>query len=228
MKKIIKIGHRGACAYEPENTLRSFAKAIELQADMIELDVRLSSDGQLFVIHDESLERTTNGTGYVFDKTFDELKSFDAGKGEKIPLLREALDLVNKKIAVNIELKDSDALEKVLILIEEYVTQKGWLYENFIISSFNHYDLWKIKNINPQIRIGALAEIVPVDFVKFAKEMKAYSVHVKPEFVEEKFVNDMHENEMKIFVYTLNDPNQIEKMKSLSIDGIFSDFPDRL
>src|SRR6056297_2287931 len=102
---VLKIGHRGAMGYEPENTLRSFKKAIELNVDMVELDVYVCSSGELVVIHDDKVDKTTNGKGYVSEKSFDELRKLDAGMGEKIPTLQEVLDLIDKRAKVNIELK---------------------------------------------------------------------------------------------------------------------------
>ena len=121
---ILSIGHRGACVYEPENTLRSFARALELGADMIEFDVHVCASGEAVVIHDAALKRTTNGLGYVKDKTLEELKTLDAGKGEKIPVLEEVFDLVNKRAGLNIELKSENAPVKVCSVIREYITEK--------------------------------------------------------------------------------------------------------
>jgi len=101
----LKIGHRGAMGYEPENTLRSFKKALDLKVDMIELDVYVCKSDELIVIHDDKVDRTTNGQGYVVNKTFEELRTLDAGKNEKIPTLSEVLNLVNRKAKLNIELK---------------------------------------------------------------------------------------------------------------------------
>ena len=111
--KLLKISHRGACGYEPENTLASFKKAIEINADMIELDVHVCKTGEVVVIHDEKVNRTTNGKGYVSQKNLESLKKLDAGKGKKIPTLIEVLDLVNKRVKVNIELKGKKTAERL-------------------------------------------------------------------------------------------------------------------
>ena len=102
---VVKVGHRGAAGHEPENTLRSFRKALDLGADMVELDVHLCGTGELVVIHDETVDRTTDGSGSVRDMPFHELRGLDAGKGERIPTLREVLDLLEGRAGVNIELK---------------------------------------------------------------------------------------------------------------------------
>jgi glycerophosphoryl diester phosphodiesterase len=137
MNKILKIGHRGAKGYEPENTLVSFEKAIEMGADGIELDVHLSLDGHLIVIHDETIDRTTNGKGVVNQMTLQELKSFTINRKYTIPTLEEVLDLVNQRCFVNIELKNQDTAEKVVQLIKHYISVKNWTHAHFIVSSFD-------------------------------------------------------------------------------------------
>ena len=155
---IIKVGHRGAMGYEPENTLRSFKKALELGVDMIEFDVYVCKSGELVVIHDDTLERTTNGKGLVIEKTLAELKELDAGKEEKIPTLEEIMDLADKKVKINIELKGDNTAKPVLNMIEKYVDEKGWKYDDFLVSSFNHGELKNFKELNPKIKTGILVE----------------------------------------------------------------------
>ena len=126
MDKILKIGHRGADGYKPENTLISFQKAIDLNVDGIELDVHLSLDGELMVIHDETIDRTTNGKGYVNKMTLQELKGFRINNNQEIPKLKEVFDLVNHQCFINIELKGIGTAKPVVDLIEEYVVEKDW------------------------------------------------------------------------------------------------------
>lgn len=228
MTRIIRIGHRGAGGYEPENTLRSFSKALELGADMIELDVHLSSDNSLVVIHDDTLDRTTNGQGPVSEKSFDELRALDAGKSEKIPSLAEAFDLILGKSRINIELKGAGTARPVAALIEEYVKNRGRRYEDFLVSSFDHLDLWTLKNDNPAILTGALAVQLPPGFAEFAKEMKAYSVNAALYAVSKPIIDELHKKEIKVFVFTVNEPEDIGHVKAMGIDGIFSDYPDRI
>ncbi len=222
------IGHRGAMGYEPENTLRSFRKAIELGVDMIELDVYLLNDRSLVVIHDDTVDRTTNGKGYVLDQTFEEIRQLDAGRGEKIPTLQEVLDLADRKISVNIELKGEHTAGPVARVIQEYVTNNGWQFEKFSVSSFNHHELQAFKKLLPQVKIGALIVGIPVTYAKFAEELGAYSVNVSLEFINQAFVNDAHERGLKIFVFTVNERDDSERMKRLGVDGIFSNYPDKV
>lgn len=225
---ILKIGHRGAMGYAPENTLKSFKKAIELKVDAIELDVHICKSGEIVVIHDKKVDRTTNGSGYVKEKTFDELRNLNAGDGEKIPLLSEVLDLINRKVKINIELKGDNTAKPVSELIEYYVKNKSWDYDDFILSSFNHYELRKFKEFNSNIKIGALLEGIPIGFSEFAEKLNVHSVNLGYESINQEFVDDAHSRNFKVYVSTVNDLDDIQRIKNLNVDGIFSNFPDRL
>ena len=133
MKQIKVIGHRGAAGLEPENTLLAFKKALKLGVDELELDILPSKDGHLMVIHDDKIDRTTNGSGYVKNLTLSELKKLNAGKGEKIPTLNEVFDLIkNKNVILNIELKKSGYENKVVDLIKKYKFEKKVLVISFV------------------------------------------------------------------------------------------------
>jgi len=225
---MIKIGHRGAGGYEPENTLKSFQKALDLKVDMVELDVYVCATGELVVIHDDKVNRTTNGKGYVIKKTFTELRALDAGKGEKMPTLEEVFNLVDRKTKVNIELKGPGTAKPVAKLIEEYVKEKGWQYEDFTVSSFNHYELKEFKELKPEVEVGALITGIPIGYSEFAEKVKASSVNLNMEFISQEFVEDAHARNLKVFVYTVNDEDDIARMKELGVDGLFSNYPDRI
>lgn len=221
------IGHRGACGYEPENTLKSFAKALSLKVDMIELDVQVCKSGELVVFHDKEVSRTTNGFGKISELTLKELKNLDAGNGEKIPTLKEVFDLVDKRTIINIEIKDNKSAQKTIKLIEEYVEKFEWQYNHFQISSFNHIELLKIKNLNSHIKIGALLACLPVDYAQFIKKLEAYSINPSCDFINKEFVDDAQSRGYKVFVWDIKDKDEIEYIKSLGVDGIFLDFPDK-
>ncbi len=225
---MLKIGHRGAMGYEPENTLLSFQKAIDLGGDMIELDVHVCKTGEVVVIHDDNVDRTTNDKGFVAKKTFKELKALDVGKGQKIPTLQEVLELVDRKAKINIELKGKGTVQSVSDIIEKYIREKGWSYDDFLISSFHRYELQRINKLNPKIKIGILITRTVIGLEKFAAKVNAYSVNARIGLVNRDFVNKAHEKGLKVFVWTVNDYKDIERMKSSEVDGIFSDFPDRL
>ena len=225
---VFKIGHRGACGYEPENTLLSFKKALELKVDMVECDVHVCKTKQVVVIHDTTVERTTNGSGKVKEKALEQLKFLDAGKGEKIPTLEEVLDTVNCKAKVNIELKGEGTAKPVYQIIEKYIKTKRWAYQDFLISSFNVSQLQQFYQFNRRVKIGVLIDGDPKGFDKWTEKVKAGSIHVRLPFVTRDFIQAAHKFGLKVFVWTVNDSKAIRKMKSMGVDGIFSDFPDRL
>ena len=225
---MLRIGHRGACGYEPENTLRSFNRALQLDVDMIELDVHVCRSGELVVIHDEKVDRTTNGKGYVADQTLDELRVLDAGKGERIPTLPEVLDLVDRKAQVNIELKGVGTAKPVSELLEKYVREFGSSYDDFLISSFKHDELQEFRRLSRESRIGVLTMGISAGVVEFAEKVAAYSINMYKEFVTKELVDDIHKRGMKVLVWTVNDVEDIEKMRRMGVDGIFSNYPDRI
>jgi glycerophosphoryl diester phosphodiesterase len=219
------IGHRGARGHEPENTLLSVEKAISLGASWIEVDVRYVDD-RLVVIHDARLERTTNGTGAVYKQTFDYLRSLDAGKGQKIPTLEEVFAATQGSAGLVVDLKDSETVEPVLHLIREQVA-RGWKHEHIIVSSFNHRDLVAVKRLAPKVLIGALLVGLPVDNALFAERLDCYSVHVSVDYIDKSFVEDAHRRGLKVFVFMVNEPEDIRRMELLRVDGLFTDYPDR-
>jgi len=224
--KLFCFGHRGTRGHEPENTVRSVRRALELGADGVEVDVRLA-DGRLMVIHDATLKRTTNGHGRVAKKPFAYLRSLDAGAGERIPTLEEIFDAVDRRAIVNVELKDARATGPVAALIVDYVKERGWRFEDFIVSAFDHSQLRKIKKICPLIRTGALIHRVPRRLARLVEALNVESIHPPRRWVTLKLVDEAHRLGRKVFVFTVNEPAQIARMKSLGVDGVFTDFPER-
>jgi len=228
MNKILKIGHRGAKGYEPENTLISFEKAIEMGADGIELDVHLSLDGHLIVIHDETIDRTTNGKGVVNQLTLAELKSFRINEKFEIPTLEEVLDLVDQRCFVNIELKNQDTAEKVVQLIEHYISDKKWKNSDFLVSSFDWNALQQVRFLNDAIRIGVLTETDLDLAISFARFMKAEALHPDFQLLANVYAAKIQEKGILVFPWTVNEIDDIQKMKSFKVDGIITDFLDRV
>jgi glycerophosphoryl diester phosphodiesterase len=228
MNKILKIGHRGAKGCEPENTLVSFEKAIEMGADGIELDVHLSLDGHLIVIHDETIDRTTNGKGVVNQMTLQELKSFIIKENYTIPTLGDVLDLVNQRCFVNIELKNQDTAEKVVQLIESYISDKNWSINNFLVSSFDWNALQQVRFLNENIRIGVLTETDLDLALSFARFLKAEALHPDFQLLTNEYAAKIQEKGIQVFPWTVNDKSDIQRMKSFKVDGIITDFLDRI
>jgi glycerophosphoryl diester phosphodiesterase len=226
--KPLIIGHRGASGYEPENTLRSFARAVQMGADMIELDVFLCKSGEIVVIHDEKVERTTNGNGSVKKMSLAELKKLDAGKGERIPLLSEVFDLVDKRIKINIEIKDSNAPKAVACLISEYVKNKGWSYDHFLVSSFDHDAIQKFYVYCPQVKTGALFNWYSLRFVHKTKRAHADFAILDCRSVTRRRINHLHECDLSVYTYTVNNSATARQLASMGIDGIITNYPDIL
>jgi glycerophosphoryl diester phosphodiesterase len=219
---MLRIGHRGARAYEPENTLRSFKKALEIGVDAVELDVRKTKDNQLVVIHDPDIKRTTDGEGLVSELTLGEIKGFSAEKGEKIPTLKEALDFLDKKVKIVIELKETGYEEKVLAVVRENSLQK-----NVVIVSFMEEALQKVKDLESQVETG-LIYVKHKNPVKAALDLKASYLLPLYRFTHTANVKKAHENGLKVIVWTINKPEEVAEYVKKGVDGIASDKPDIL
>ena len=225
MKEFLCFAHRGASGHEPENTVSAMEKAVILGADWIEVDV-YAVEGELIVIHDERLERTTNGSGFVMDKTFEYLRALDAGNGQRIPTLREVFDCVDRRAGINVELKGPKTAGLTVSLINEYINMKGWHYDQFIVSSFNQRELANAKRLDPDIKIGIVTGRLHRNYKRCAQRCAAFSVHPHIDLVDEKFLRSAHQRGLKVFVYTVNQPDNIARLKELGVDGVFTDFPE--
>ncbi|MFT6748982.1 MAG: glycerophosphoryl diester phosphodiesterase [Flavobacterium sp.] len=219
---MLKIGHRGAKGYVAENTLASFDYAIKLDCDAIELDIQLSKDAIPVVIHDDTTDRTTSVKGKVFDFTFNALSKLG------ISSLEEILTFVDKKCVVNIEIKNTKATNAVVRIVSDFMKNKNWNNNLFQISSFDFDVLRKVKSLNSEILIGVLTEDSIADALQFAIEIKAYSINPYFKLLNSDVVNSIKKNEFKIFPFTVNLPEDITFVKNLLVDGIISDFPDRI
>lgn len=225
---MLKIAHRGAKGYEPENTLQAFQKALDLHADGIELDVHLNADGHIIVIHDETIDRTTNGKGLVNTFSLAELKSFLIDEKYQIPTLNEVFDLVDKKCLINIELKGLGTSSKVVPLIEEYISEKNWNYEHFIVSSFDWNLLQETSNLNSNIPIGVLTEENLDTALAFAEKIKARAIHPDYQLLNAENTREIQKKGFLVLPWTVDSEEDIRKIKSYNVDGIISDFPDKL
>ena len=219
---MLRIGHRGARAYEPENTLRSFRKALEIGVDAVEFDVRKTRDNHLIVIHDADVKRTTNGKGLVADLTLKEIKELSTEKGEKIPTLEEALDFLDNKTKILIELKETGTEEKVLSAISAKKLEK-----NVIITSFLEPALAKVRELNKTIETG-LIYAKHKNPIKTALELKANYLLPLYRFTHTANVQKAHENKLKILVWTINTKEEAEEYDKKGVDGIATDKPDIL
>ncbi|MCI2285718.1 glycerophosphodiester phosphodiesterase [Colwellia sp. MSW7] len=216
--------HRGASGVEPENTLRAIQSAINTEVDGIEIDI-YEADNTLFVIHDRRLHHTTSGIGQISQHNVDYLRSLDAGLGETIPTLDEVLALVAGKCMLNIELKGINNLDLLFSYLDQAINTSVLTVNDILLSSFNHRLLYNIKQQRGEFAIGALTSCYPLDYARFAEQLNAYSVHLDVNFISMNFVEDAHHRGLKVFVYTVDELEDIKTMKALGVDGIFTNFP---
>ena len=223
MDKPLCIGHRGAMGYLPENTLPSFEYAVSLGCEYIEMDVHYVS-GQLLVIHDEQVERTTNGRGRVTELDLDYLRSLDAGRGEQIPTLQEVIELAGHRCGINVELKGPGTAQPTSELLNDYC-RRGWSKEDFLLSSFNHREL---AMADPDYRRSLLFRKPTADQWERADRLHAWSVNHRLQYVTASLLHDAHERDYRLLVFTVNEAADIARMIDLGVDGIFSIYPDRI
>ncbi len=215
---MLKIGHRGAKGHLPENTLASFQKAIDLGVDMIELDIQLSFDKIPMVIHDTTVDRTTSSVGLVTDYSAKELQKLG------IPTLKDVFELVHNQCEINVEIKEFSATQSVLDLIDKNIFDKN----KILISSFDWNALQEVRFHDEEIRIGVLTETDLDLALAFAKFIKAYSIHPYYHLLTAENVQKIKDKHFKVFPWTINEPEDITFVKSLNVDGIITDFPERL
>ncbi|WP_291259505.1 glycerophosphodiester phosphodiesterase [Fusobacterium sp.] len=228
--------HRGFSGRYPENTMLAFQKAVEIGVDGIELDVQLTKDGIPIIIHDETLDRTTTGQGYVIDFTYDELLKLDASYKfkknniiNKIPTLNEYLNFIKDyNIITNIELKTSvneypGIEKKVFELIKKYK-----LENNVIISSFNHYSVLRFKKLAPHIKCGFLTESWLIDAGKYTQKNNIECYHPYFKNLTPEVVKELKNNNIEINAWTVNDIDTMKYLIEKNIDAIITNYPDLL
>lgn len=233
MDKSLILGHRGACGYAPENTLEAFRLALSQGADGYELDVHMTKDGELVVIHDETVDRTTNGTGLVRDLTLAEIKALDAScgmeayRGAKIPTLREALELVrDTHHTVNVEIKTDEWFypeleEKCLALVQELGME-----DQIIYSSFNHFTLQKIRALKPDAKTGMLFGDIMVKAWEYAKPLNVDFLHpMKMNIWVPGFAEETAKAGYGINMWTINDEQTMLRCLDCGA-GIITNYPD--
>lgn len=229
-KAPLVIGHRGASAYAPENTMASFIKAYELGADMIELDIHASMDGEIFVIHDADTNRTTGTPGLISFMKASDIKKLDAGswmgeefKDEKIPLLKDVLEWAKGKIKINIEVKSARCEEKTVEMLHEYE-----MIENVIVSSFHLEYLKKFKELDTSITTAALVKDISgkKDITQAIEACHPDAINPRFLLLNKKTVDMAHKAGLKVYPYTVNDPVSMKRMISAEVDGIITNYPD--
>jgi glycerophosphoryl diester phosphodiesterase len=222
------IGHRGAKGHVVENTLESIEKAIALSVDGIEIDIFKCKSGELVVFHDKTLNRLTDAEGLIESLDLDSIRKIKILDRYKIPTLREVLDLINGKVFLNIELKGSQTAILTHYLIEEYIKKGAWTEKKFIISSFNWEELKEFYKYNKRVSIAVLTDADPLDALPIAIQVNAKAINPSHKSLNSKNVKKIHQAGYKIFPYTVNLRDEIIKVVSLNVDGIITDYPERV
>lgn len=238
LRKVDNVAHRGASAYAPENTIAAFDKAVEMKADYIEIDVQRSKDGKLVLIHDTTVDRTTDGSGKVGNLTFKELRDLDAGswKGEQfagaqIPTFDEILDRYHGKIGILIELKAPELYpgieENVAKELKERNLDKPQ-NEKIIVQSFNHKSMKKMNELLPKVPIGVLTSSSADTTEQALQEFSTYADYFNPSYgiVTEDLVNQVHSLGMKIGSWTVRSQEAAAFLLDVGVDAIITDYPD--
>lgn len=228
MKAPLVIGHRGAMGHETENTLASIQKALDLGVDMIEIDVFKIKSGEIVVFHDETLDRLSNSGGKIEEYNVFDLKQVILDGNHKIPLLQDVLKLIDNKVRLNIELKGSDTADRVNFIVDYYIKERGWTMDNFLISSFKWKELKAIRQLNPEIPIAILTEKDPLEAIAFAKELNAEAINPNYNTLNKVVVEKIKDAGLKVYTWTVNDSTDIHRMKDLHVDGIITNFPERV
>ncbi|RKR15145.1 glycerophosphoryl diester phosphodiesterase [Maribacter vaceletii] len=228
MNKPLVIGHRGAMGHETENTIASINKALEMGVDMIEIDVFKIKSGEIVVFHDDTLERLTNGKGNIEEYTLTELNKLTVIGNHKIPLLTDVLETIDAQVPLNIELKGANTAKDVTTIVLEYVKDKDWILNDFIISSFNWEELKIMRDTNSSIRIAVLTEETPVAAIPIAKELHAEAINPNFKMLSLEIANTIRDAGFKIYTWTVNSPNDINLSKRWAVDGIITNFPERV
>ncbi len=225
---ILNIGHRGASGYEPEDTIRAFERALEIGVDALGIDVHVCATGEVVVIHDNRVDRTTDGFGNVSEKNLHVLKELKTRDEERIPTLQETFEFVNKRAKLDIELKEDGCAAPTREIVRHYLDVEGWKNEDVFISSFLKTELEAYRALDAAALLSVLSNWTSNEVFEFAEKIRAYSLNINFLSLDLDVVREIHKKGFKVFAWTVNEKEDIEKMKSIGVDGIFSDFPDRV
>lgn len=226
--KPLVIGHRGAMGHETENTLASVQKAMDLGVDMIEIDVFKIDSGEIVVFHDETVDRLANSGGNIEEYNIVQLRQLTLDGGHKIPMLQDVLKKINNQVALNIELKGAGTADRVNHIVNYYIEKEGWSPENFVISSFKWDELKAMRAKNKDIKIAVLTSEDPLEAIEVAKELKAVAINPNFKTLTKENVAKIQAEGLKVYTWTVNAPEDIQKMTGFGVDGIITNYPERV
>ena len=231
---MLTIGHRGARGYIAENTLESIQKALDLNVDGIEIDVFRCASGEIEVFHDKKLQRLTGHNGLIEETTFEELKNMLVEGRYRIPTLQQVLEKIGGKILLNVELKGENTAIPTATILKQYLSDSQSDIKKLIVSSKNWKELTLFKNQNTNIPIGVLSHYnifleKGVDaIIEKGRELSALAIHPKFSILNKKAIDKMHSAGFLVYSWTINSPKDIQRAIRLGVDGIITDFPDRV
>jgi len=231
-QKVMVVAHRGASGYAPENTLSAMKKAIEMNAEMSELDVQETADGEIILLHDNTLKKTTGVEGNIWEMNYADLKGLDAGswfseeyKNEPIPTMQEVIDLVKGKMKINIELK-ANGHEKMLAERTLRIVEANNFLDQVVFTSFKFAEADKIRELNPKAIVGYIFGRLPKDVDVFTADVDILSVNIRT--VDAEFMKKAKANGKVVAVWTVNKPEDMKRMIGLGVDQIITNYPDIL
>jgi len=227
---VLRIGHRGSKGYVAENTLESINNAISLGVHGIEIDIFKCLSGELVLSHENNLKRLTGKSGQLEKLTLDDLKDFLVAGKYKIPTLNDVLIKIESPLFVNIELKGSDTAGATSKIVADFSRKTSWTLDHFIVSSFNWNELEKFRSIDNNTPVGVLVNksISINEAIEFGKKINAQAIHPHYQLLDEITVKKIKNNGFKTYTWTVNNADDINFMKKIKVDGIISDYPDRI
>ena len=222
------IGHRGAKGHLAENTLPSIDKALKLGVDGVEIDVFRCATGELVVFHDQTLEKLTNTTGFIEQLDLDSIRKIEVLNGFSIPTLEEVLNLIDGQVILNIELKGTQTAIPTDSLLQRYFLESPWTPDKILISSFNWEELGLFYQQNQKVPIAVLTEDDPLDAIPIAKALNAKAINPDYKSLTQKNISKIKAADLQIFTWTVNEPEDIASLIELGVDGIITDYPERV
>ena len=222
------IGHRGARGHVAENTVASVKKAMDLGVDGIEIDVFICASGELVVFHDKTLDKLTDAEGYIESLTLDSIQKITVLGREPIPTLDEVLDVINGAVTLNIELKGAQTAKPTAALLKKYFDQGKLVPEDVFISSFDWDELGLFYAANKTVKIAVLTEDDPLDAIPTAKALNAFAINPDFRSLTQKNVAKMQDENLAVYPWTVNEPEDIEQMKAFGVEAIITDYPERI
>jgi glycerophosphoryl diester phosphodiesterase len=227
LNKVLAIAHRGASGYLPENTLPAFHLAVEQGADAVELDVHLSADGHPVVMHDPTVDRTTDGHGYIKDMTLADLRRLRC-QGQKIPLLEDVLEELPREVLLAVEVKNGPVFYPGIEATILATLSRHDRLENTLVISFDHRVVKRLRKLSGGVKTGILFVCHPVRPVAMAKAANSQCVLPHWAFVTKSLVNTVHKAGLPVFAWVADDEDTMRQLLALGVDGIATNYPDRL